>query len=80
MTGESLGGFDGLRHTAGDRDVVVLDQDRIVETEAMVGTAATFHRIFLERTQTRCRLAGADDVRLGVCDQIGEFRRSRRNA
>ena len=57
---------DRLGDGAGDGDVVVLDEGRVVEAEAMVGAAARAHRVFLDRAQERRRLAGADDARLGV--------------
>ena len=44
--------------------MIVLDQHRVVEAEAMVGAAARAHRVFLERAQDRRRLARADDARL----------------
>ena len=54
------------RDTAGNRDVVVLDQDGIVEAEAMVDAAAAAHGVFLERAQARRRLARVADARLGA--------------
>ena len=55
-------------HAAGDRDVVVLDQHRVVEAEAVIEAAAAAHRVFLERAQPRRGLAGAADACLGVAD------------
>jgi hypothetical protein len=46
--------------------VVVLDQDRIVETKAVVETAATTHRVFLQRPQSRRGLSRAADPHLGA--------------
>ena len=60
---------DRLRDAAGDGDVIVLDEHRVVEAEAMIGAAAGAHRVFLERAQERRRLARADDARLGVRDR-----------
>ncbi len=54
---------------AGDRDMVVLDQHRIVEAEAVIGAAAGADRIFLDRAQARRRLARADDPRLVARDR-----------
>ena len=48
-------------HPAGERDVVVLDQHRVVEAEAVVGAAAEPHRVLFEDAQPGRRLAGADD-------------------
>src|SRR3984957_20463515 len=53
------GAADSLRDRTRDRDVVVLDQNRIVEAEAVIGAAASAHRIFLDRAQERRRLARA---------------------
>ena len=65
---------DRLGDAAGDGDMIVLDERRIVEAEAMVGAAARPHRVFLERTQERRRLARADDARLGMRDRRDEPR------
>jgi hypothetical protein len=54
--------------------VVVLDQDRIVEPEAMIEAAAAAHRVFLERAQAGRGLAGAADAQSsagGMADIIG---------
>ena len=70
--------FQHRRYAAGDRDVVVLDQDRVIEPEAMVETAAAAHGIFLQRAQARRGLAGAADPHVGaggVADIIGGQRR-----
>src|SRR6478752_3133972 len=44
------------------RDVIVLDQNGVVEAEAVIAAAAGADRIFLERAKSGCRLAGADDA------------------
>ena len=51
-------------HSAGDGDVVVLDQHRIIQAEPVVGSAADPHRVFLREPQPRHRFAGAADLRL----------------
>ena len=65
---------DRLGDAAGDGDMIVLDERRIVEAEAMVDPAARPHRVFLERTQERRRLARAHDARLGMRDRRDEPR------
>ena len=55
--------LDRRADAAGEGDVVVLDQDRVVEAEAVVGAAADAHRVLLEGAQARRRLAGAGDAR-----------------
>ena len=60
------------RDAAGDGDVIVLDQHRVIEAEAVIAAAAGAHRIFLQRAQARRRLARADDLRLvpaTACDE-----------
>ena len=65
------------RHdAAGDRDVVVLDQDGVIEPEAVVDAAAAAHRVFFQRAQAGRGLAGAADARLGVGDGVGVMRAS----
>ena len=59
---------------AGDRDVIVLDQDRIIEPETVVEPAAAAHGIFLQRAQAGRGLAGTADPHFGaggVADIIG---------
>ncbi len=60
------GALQHRRDAAGDRDVVVLDQDRIVEAEAMIEAAAAAHRIFFQRAQAGGGLAGAADAQFGA--------------
>ena len=70
--------FQHRPDAAGDRDVVVLDQDRVIEPKAVIETAAAAHRIFLQRAQARRGLAGAADPHFGaggVADIIGGQRR-----
>ena len=75
MAGGAFGAFEHRLNAAGDRDVIVLDQDRVVETEAMIVTAAAAHRVFFQRPQTRRGLARANDARLGMRDARDESRR-----
>ena len=42
--------------------MVVLDQDRIIQAEAMIGPAAASHGILFERPQARCGFAGVCDA------------------
>ena len=52
---------------AGDGDVVVLDEDRVVEAEAVIGAAAAADGVFLEGAKAGRRLARIADpgVRVG---------------
>ena len=52
------------RHAAGRSDVVVLDEDRVIETQPVVHAAAESDGAFLERAEARCRLARAGDLRV----------------
>ncbi|MCY1305616.1 hypothetical protein D9M70_554320 [compost metagenome] len=70
---------DGAGDTAGNGDVVVLDQHRVVEPVAVVGATAETHGIFLECAQPRDGLAGAANLRTRMGDLVGEFRRVGRN-
>ena len=68
------------RDAAGDRDVVVLDQDRVVEAEAVVEAAAAAHGVFLQRAQARRGLARAADARVGACGAAHVIGRQRGDA
>ena len=65
--GAGQGGFDA----AGERDVVVLDEDGVIEAEAVVHAAAAAHRVFFGDAQAGRGFAGADDAGLGVGDGAG---------
>ena len=60
-----------LAHAAGDRRVVLLDQDRVVEAGAVVGAAAGGDGRLLERAQPGRRLARVEDPRAGALDRLG---------
>ncbi len=63
----------------GSHDVVVLDQDRIVEPEAMVDATAAAHGVLLERTQPRRGLARVGNARSRAGHGIDQPARRRRN-
>ncbi len=60
--------FERGLHAAGDGDVIILDQHRVIEAEAVIVPAAAAHRVFLERAETRRGLARTNDARLGAAD------------
>ena len=62
----------GRPDAAGQRDMVVLDQHRIVEAEAVIGAAAQPHRLLFEDAQPGGRLAGTDDFRLVTGDRVNQ--------
>src|SRR5207237_6998447 len=72
VTGTGARPFERRADPAGERDMVVLDQHRIVEAEAVIGAAAKAHRLFFEDAQARRRLAGADDLGLVARDRIDQ--------
>ena len=66
MAGMGAGALQHRCDAAGDGDVVVLDQDRIIQAEAMIEAAAAAHGVFLERAKAGRGLAGAADPQLGA--------------
>ena len=80
MAGGGLGALEHGADAARDRDVVVLDQDRVVEAEAVIEAAAAAHGVFLERAQPRRGLARAADARARAGDAAHEFMRRGRDA
>ena len=72
-----------LKHgpdAARDCNVIVFDQHRVVETEAVVEAAAAAHGVFLERAQARRGLARAADASARAFDAADELVRCCRNA
>src|SRR5690606_37677721 len=70
VTGEGAGAPQGLADRAAGGDVVVLDEDRVVETEAVVHSAAATHGVLLEVAQAGRGLASVDDLRAGSGDGL----------
>ena len=77
VAGVGAGGFDGVCDAAGGHDVVVLDQDAVVEAEAVIVAAAAAHGVFLEGAQARRRFAGADDARFRALARVSRVSRWR---
>lgn len=63
---------DGLRKGAGEVHVVVLDQDHVVEAEAMVGAASPGDGEFVKGAQPRGRLSGIENPGVRAGDGIDE--------
>ncbi|MNN47590.1 hypothetical protein D3C81_1620180 [compost metagenome] len=59
-------------HATAGGDVVLFDQERVVQADAVVITAAAGHCIFLRQAQAGQGLARVEQTHLGVCDQVGE--------
>ncbi len=71
---------DGVGDTAHGRQMVFLDQDRVVQADAVIDAAAAAHRVFLRETQARQRLAGVEDLRVCAGDRIDVTARNRRGS
>ena len=66
----SAGPADGGADAARRDDVVFLDQDAVVEAEAVIGAAADAHGVLLREPQAGQRLAGVQDPGAGAGDGI----------
>jgi hypothetical protein len=64
--GELAGLLQGPVDAAGGQDVVFLDQDAVVEADALVLAAADLDRVLLGQAQARQGLAGIEDFRLAA--------------
>ena len=63
------GSADGGCHSPGHRRMVLLDQDRVVETAPVVEPATGADRLLLQQPQTRHGLARIEDPRAGAGDR-----------
>lgn len=68
MGGAQTTSLDGGRKSACRGDMVVLDEDMLPETGAMVVASAAAHRGLFERAPTRCCFSGVDDPHSGPCN------------
>ncbi|MCY1400096.1 hypothetical protein D9M71_151690 [compost metagenome] len=66
-----MGGGDGLGDAAAGGDVVFLDQEGVVEADAVVVAAAAGDRVFLRQTQAGQGLAGVEQFHAGAFHQVG---------
>src|SRR5205085_7543529 len=64
---------------AGEADVIVFDQNRVVQPEPMVRPAAGAHRVLLQFAERWRRFAGVED-RDAAAGGVDETPRQRRNA
>ena len=69
-----------LADAARERDVVVLDEDRVVEAHAVVAPAAGGDGPLLERAQAGRRLARVEHLDPGPAQRVHAARRQRRDA
>ncbi len=72
MAAVSPGGPYGAGNPAGNGNMVILDQHRVVETVTMIGAATEADGVFFERAKPGDRLARAADPGPGMGDLIGE--------
>lgn len=66
--GLGLDTFESGADTTGGGDVIVLDEDGVVQTEAMVGDAAGRGGLFFEQAETGSSFAGIEDADAGAFD------------
>ena len=62
----SMATVDSIVDTTSEVDMVVLEQDHIEETDAMVHTATDLHSLLLQHSETWSSLAGVQDMSLGT--------------
>src|SRR6185369_9389273 len=67
-------------NSAGQCDVVVLDQHAVREIEPVILSSAAAHGIFIEHAQAEYSLAGVEDLRSRALDRVHELARQRGRA
>ena len=72
--------LDGVADAGAQAQVVVLDEDPVVQSEAMVRRASAGHGALLERAQARRRLARVQDRRAGALHGLDVAPRERGDA
>src|SRR5581483_1996990 len=77
--GVAVEGGERLADAARDTDVVLLDEDAVVETGAVVRAAAAADGVLLERAEPRRRLPRVEDLRAGAVGQLDEAACERRD-
>ena len=66
----SMATVDGIVDAAGEVDMVVLQENHVEETDAMVHAAANLHSLLFEHTHARSGLASVEDVGLGTFEAL----------
>src|SRR6266480_2326166 len=66
--------------SAGQRDMILFQKYRVIQSEAVVGAAARLHRIFFQCPQTRCCFPGIPNPRSRPCQLFHETPRQRRDS
>jgi hypothetical protein len=67
---DAEGLFQRLADATGSHDVVFLDQDAVVQADALIVAAAHGHRVFLRQAQAGQGLAGVQDAGAGTSYHI----------
>ena len=62
-----LGTADGVVDASAEVDVIVLKENHVEETNAVVHAATNLHSLLLEHTHTRGGLTGVEHAGLGAC-------------
>ncbi len=65
--------LQGGDNSAGERDVIVLDEDSIGKIEAVILAAAATHSVFVDHAQTGSGLASVENTRFGAGDGVDEL-------
>ncbi len=73
-------GGHGFGDATSGGDVVFLDQEGVVETDAMVVAAAAGYGVFLCQTQAGQGFAGVEQLDLRLADEVCQVLRARRHA
>jgi len=71
--GDLVGGADRLGDAPAGSDMVFLDQEGVIQPDAVVVAAATGDRVLLRQAQARQRLAGIQQLDLGIGDKVGQI-------
>ena len=69
----AMGKIERGNDAAGERDVIVLDEDAVGEIEPVILAATAADAVFVEHAETGHGLAGVEDARLRAVDSFDEF-------
>lgn len=71
--GDLVGGADGLGDAPAGSDMVFLDQEGVIQADAVVMAAATSDCVLLRQAQAWEGLAGIQQLDLGIGDKVGQI-------
>ena len=72
LTEVAVGAVDGCGDAASEVDMIVLEHDHVVETDAVVGASAAFDGVFLKETHVGRSLAGVEEPSVEAVEHIDE--------